>query len=60
MIKKIIEYFFTPKKSEEQLYLESATDLCDLETRMKKVSFGNAPFQIRNRVKIHNYKGIYQ
>lgn len=60
MIKKLINYLTSPSKTEEQLYLESATDLCDLENRMKQISHSNAPFQIRHRTRMETYKGIYQ
>lgn len=60
MIKKIIQYLTTPTKSEEQKYLESATDICDLENRMRRINYGTAPYQIKYRLFLNSHKGMYQ
>lgn len=48
MFKNILGMFnsiFNWRENAEQAYYNGATDICDLERRMKAVQRGNAPWQ---------------
>lgn len=45
MIYSMFKWLFRSPKSAEVIYYSNATDLVDLELRMRKVQRGQAPFQ---------------
>lgn len=44
-MKSFISWLFKSRESYEETYYSNATDLADLEVRMRKVQRGEAPFQ---------------
>jgi hypothetical protein len=54
MIKRFFANFFTTRDYQKEVteaYLAEATDLADLERRMRQMDRGQAPWQINNNLR---------